>query len=147
MHLLFGIGNPLRGDDGAGNHVARHLSADGWMAFDCGTAPENFTAVVRREHPDILVIVDAVDMGLPAGAVRIVPPDRIEDCGIGTHTLPLTALISFIGDDAGAVIVVGIQPATLDSKEELSPAVREGANALAALSRQGRVWEIPVLEE
>ncbi|HDS63904.1 MAG TPA: hydrogenase 3 maturation endopeptidase HyCI, partial [Methanofollis liminatans] len=39
MHLLFGIGNPLRGDDGAGNHVARHLSADGWMAVDCGTAP------------------------------------------------------------------------------------------------------------
>lgn len=147
MHLLFGIGNPLRGDDGAGNHVARHLSADGWMAFDCGTAPENFTAVVRRARPDLLVIVDAVDMGLPAGAVRIVPPDRIEDCGIGTHTLPLTALISFIGDDAGAVIVVGIQPATLDSKEELSPAVREGANALVALIREGRVWEIPVLEE
>lgn len=147
MHLLFGIGNPLRGDDGAGNHVARHLSADGWMAFDCGTAPENFTSVVRRARPDLLFIVDAVDMALPAGAVRIVPPDRIEDCGIGTHALPLTALISFIGDDAGAVIVVGIQPATLDSKEGLSPAVREGANALVALIREGRVWEIPVLEE
>ncbi|HDS63575.1 MAG TPA: hydrogenase maturation protease, partial [Methanofollis liminatans] len=90
---------------------------------------------------------DAVDMALPVGAVRIVPPERIEDCGIGTHALPLTALIAFIGDDAGEVIVVGIQPESLDSKEGLSPAVRQGANALVVMIREGRVREIPVLEE
>jgi len=146
MHLLFGIGNPLLGDDGAGNHVARRLAADGWLAFDCGTAPENFTSVVRRERPDLLVIVDAVDMALPAGAVRIVPSDRIEDCGIGTHSLPLTALISFIGDAAGEVIVVGIQPSILDLGEGLSPAVRDGANGLVARIAAGRVREVPVLE-
>lgn len=146
MHLLFGIGNPLRGDDGAGSHVARRLSAEGWQAVDCGTAPENFTPVVRRERPDLLVIVDAVDMALPPGAVRLVPPERIADCGIGTHALPLTALIAFIGDAAGEVVVVGIQPGGLDHEEGLSPAVREGAEALVALIREGRIWEIPVLE-
>jgi hydrogenase 3 maturation protease len=84
-------------------------------------------------------------MGLPAGAVRIVPSDRIEDCGIGTHTLPLTALIAFIGDAAGEVIVVGIQPSILDLGEGLSPAVREGADSLVALIAAGRVREVPVL--
>ena len=126
---------------------ARHLRPVSWEPLTAAPPGRISPRSCGGRVPTILVIVDAVDMGLPAGAVRIVPPDRIEDCGIGTHTLPLTALISFIGDDAGAVIVVGIQPATLDSKEELSPAVREGANALAALIRQGRVWEIPVLEE
>lgn len=147
MHLLLGIGNPLRGDDGAGSHVARCVSADGWLALDCGTAPENFTSVVRRERPDLLVVVDAVDMGLPAGAVRIVPTERIEDCGIGTHTLPLTAFLAFVGDAVGEAIVVGIQPSTLDLIEFLSPAVRDAADRLAALIAAGRIREIPVLGE
>ena len=68
VRMLLGIGNPLHGDDGVGNYVASRFRARGWNSIDCGTMPENFTAVVRRHHPEILVLVDATDLGLPLGS-------------------------------------------------------------------------------
>ena len=71
MIVVLGVGNFLHGDDGAGPAVAAGVLAlglPGVSAFDCGTAPENFTGVVRRLHPDLLVVADAADMGLPAGS-------------------------------------------------------------------------------
>ena len=73
MIVVLGVGNSLHGDDGAGPAVAAGVAAlglPGIAAYDCGTAPENFTGVVRRAGPDLLVIVDAAEMGLQAGSVR-----------------------------------------------------------------------------
>ena len=50
MIVVLGVGNFLHGDDGAGPAVAAGVLAlglPGVSAFDCGTAPENFTGVVR----------------------------------------------------------------------------------------------------
>ena len=145
MNMLLGIGNPLRGDDGAGNYIARHFRMKGWQVIDCGTAPENFTGVVRKTKPDVLVLVDAADMGLPPGEFRIIPPERIEDVGLGTHQLPLDQFISFIGECAGKVILVGIQPVVVEMGEGLSPAVQEGVNRLVATLGKGDIYRIQVL--
>ena len=112
MIVVLGVGNFLHGDDGAGPAVAAGVLAlglPGVSAFDCGTAPENFTGVVRRLHPDLLVVADAADMGLPAGSVRRIPVCRIHDTAIGTHMMALSHLVQFLADAAeeitGAVSV------------------------------------------
>jgi hydrogenase 3 maturation protease len=146
MNLLLGIGNPLRGDDGAGVSVALHLRARGWQAVDCGTAPENFTGVVRRLRPDLLLLVDAAEMGLPPGEFRVVPKDRIEDVAFGTHHLPLSHLMEFLSDTVEEIWFIGIQPAVVEDREGLSPAVEEGVRQLLAMIQNGELDQVPVLE-
>jgi hydrogenase 3 maturation protease len=144
MNMLLGIGNTLRRDDGIGCLVARRFTNEGWKAIDCGTAPENFTAVVRRERPDLLVLVDAADMGLEPGEFRRIPPHRIQDVGIGTHQLPLSHLIAYLAPDAGEIILVGIQPKTVADGEAISTEVIEGARRLMAHIRENTLDRIPV---
>jgi hydrogenase 3 maturation protease len=144
VNVLLGIGNSLLGDDGAGNYIASRFRQPGWTVYDCGTVPENFTSPVRKAHPEILLLVDAAEMGLPAGEFRVVPPDRIADVSIGTHSLPLTHLIDYLSPDAGQIIFVGIQPASMEMGMELSPAVREGAERLTDMIRTGLLSAIPL---
>ncbi|MBN2067580.1 MAG: hydrogenase maturation protease, partial [Candidatus Diapherotrites archaeon] len=68
--VLMGIGNELKGDDGIGNAVAREFQGKGWKPVECETVPENFIAIVKRERPELLVIVDAASMGLAPGQFR-----------------------------------------------------------------------------
>ena len=95
-------------------------------------------------HPEILLLVDAAEMGLPAGEFRVVPPYRIADVSIGTHSLPLTHLIDYLSPDAGQIIFVGIQPASMEMGQGLSPAVREGAERLTDMIRTGLLSAIPL---
>jgi hydrogenase 3 maturation protease len=142
MNVLLGIGNSLLGDDGAGNYVASRYRQSGWTVFDCGTVPENFTSPVRRLHPEVLLLVDAAEMGLPAGEFRVVPRNSIADVSIGTHSLPLTHLIDYLSPDAGRILFIGIQPASMEMGAELSPAVKEGADRLMDTIRTGSLAEI-----
>lgn len=142
VRMLLGIGNTLRRDDGAGNYVASRFRARGWLALDCGTMPENFTGVVRRHRPEILVLVDAADLGLAPGSFRIVSPDQIGDVSTGTHNLPLSHLIGFLSESSGRVIFIGIQPGEVGDGEGITPAVREGADQLIDLLKGNRIDEI-----
>ncbi len=143
--MLLGIGNRMHGDDGAGPHVARRLRGSAWHAIDCGTAPENFTSVVRREAPDLLVLVDAARMGLSPGEFRIVPPERIEGVVVSTHRLPLSRLVGFLSPLAGRILLIGIEPGDLSGGESLSPLVIRGAERLIKILERGSIGEIETL--
>ena len=64
-----GIGNRLRGDDAAGplviDMLAQSFPAENVLLLDCGTVPERFTSKIVSFSPDMLIIVDAVDMAGP----------------------------------------------------------------------------------
>jgi len=147
VKMLLGIGNPLRGDDGAGNYVADRFRAPGWLALDCGTIPENFTGMVRKEHPELLVLVDAAEMGISPGEFRIILPDDIAAVTFGTHALPLSILIGFLSHDAGRVLFIGIQPAHTEMDQPLTDAVRQGADRLIRILEEGDPEGIGVYRE
>jgi hydrogenase 3 maturation protease len=144
MNILMGIGNTLRKDDGVGVYVAHHLHLPDWTAIDCGTAPENFTSVIHRAQPDLLLIVDAADMMLESGSVRIIPKDKIADAGTGTHQLPLNHLITYLQCAAGVILFIGIQPEEIADGEGITAAVTEAADRLIGIIREQRTGEIPV---
>ncbi|MCQ1537733.1 hydrogenase maturation peptidase HycI [Methanocalculus taiwanensis] len=143
MKVILGVGNTLLSDDGVGCFIAERFdgndtySSDGWIPFCGGTAPENFTAPIRRLEPDMLIIVDAADMGLPAGSIRIIPPDQIDDTSIGTHMLPLSHLMNYLSPDIQTILFIGIQPATTEPGEGLSLAVQTAAEALIEVLKKG----------
>lgn len=129
---LIGVGNTLRGDDGAGSLLARRLSARGIArAFDGGTAPENYGERVAALDPETVFIADAACFGGRAGEVRLLDPRSLGAGAFSTHGVSLRPLAAYLEGRCGCrVVVVGIQPATAGGKDGPSPPVRR---ALAAL--------------
>ena len=57
------------------------------------------------------MIVDATDMGLNPGEIRLIDPDDLAEMFMmTTHNMPLNYLIDQLKEDVGEVIFVGIQP-------------------------------------
>jgi len=104
----------MMGDDGAGPLLAEMCAANppgNWTVLDGGSAPENEVVAIRAMKPSRLLIVDATDMGLDPGEIRIVDPDDIAEMFMmTTHNMPLNYLVDQLRDDVGEVIFLGIQP-------------------------------------
>jgi len=144
--VALGVGNPLSRDDGVGPQVAERLDgAEGWQAIDCGTSLENASGIVAREHPDLLVIIDAAEMGLPAGSIRRLPIDSSDRMLASTHGLPLEFVIDRLGSTVGRVLLIGIEPEDTSFGEGLSSAVEEAADTLAEILRSGTLDRIRML--
>jgi hydrogenase maturation protease len=124
--LVAGVGNVIAGDDGFGPAVVAALTdtelPDGVTVLDTGIGG---FALVRElmEGYDALVIVDAINRGLPPGTVRVLEPvvpeiahiaeaDRAAAAGDMHQAVPGSALV--IARAAGAlppfVRIVGCQP-------------------------------------
>ena len=144
-NILLGIGNSLQGDDGVGPWIARSFSAPNWSAFDAGTAPENFTSLLRREQPARVVLVDAAAWGGQPGECRRIPKDKVRDVGIGTHQLPLNHLMEYLEEFVPDVVFIGLQPGSLEDDCPLTPAVQDGASKLMDLLRNDQLDQIPSL--
>jgi len=122
-YILMGIGNQLRGDDGIGNFIAKNFQDQEWLSLDCEMVPENFTSLVKKVKPELLVLLDGVEMDLPPGEIRIIDPDKIQLMHLTTHYMPLSFLISYLEKFTKEVIFLGIQPKTIDYSPSLSPEV------------------------
>jgi len=145
MNILMGIGNVLKGDDGIGCYIAKNFKEKNWLSLDCGTAPENFTSVIRKNKPSLLVIVDAADMDIDAGGFRIVSEEKIENIGISTHNMPLSFLINYLKDSANRIIFICIQPKTVSESEEISDELKKSAEQIMEILREERFGEIETL--
>jgi hydrogenase 3 maturation protease len=160
--IVLGIGNRLGGDDAAGtcvvdilNSALRTLSAEQHktnailpteiMAIDVGTAPESYTSVIRRHRPDLLILVDAADMGLPPGVLRAIKPEKISILSFSTHNIPLSAFISYVEEFCGEILIVGVQPEQTEMGSGISKTVRRSVKKLAEAVLKGRTSEIPLL--
>jgi len=154
--IILGIGNRLGGDDAAGTYVidmllqrqhrVKSLPIDDLMAIDAGSAPESYTSVIRQHRPDLLILVDAADMGLSPGALRIITPEQINILSFSTHHMPLSIFISYVKEFCGSILLIGIQPKQTETGSIISEAVRQSVNTLTETILEGRVAAIPLLE-
>lgn len=161
--VVLGIGNILKGDDGVGIYIAervnkylqhikngskqdRFAEAGETIVIDCGTAPENYTSIIKKHNPDRLILVDAADMGLSPGSCRIIPPEEIKVMHISTHNMPLSFLISYISEFCRNIVLIGIQPDKMELGTILSRAVRRSGSQVANLIIEKGLNEIEVLK-
>jgi hydrogenase maturation protease HycI len=129
---IVGIGNELNGDDAAGSLVARALrgskcagSVYHLLIIDAGVAPENITGDLRAFKPDLIVYIDAADMGEAPGTVRWIAMDEIDGMSASTHRMPLSVLSQYLTLELGSdIVLLGIQPASVEMGRELSDPVR-----------------------
>lgn len=120
-NILMGVGNILRGDDGIGSILAKTFKDNDWLSLDCGVVPENYTSIVKKNRPALLVILDVVEMDLKPGELRIISPEKISILHLTTHSMPLSFLISYLKDYAEKIIFIGIQPKNIDFSNSISP--------------------------
>jgi hydrogenase 3 maturation protease len=125
--LILGVGNPLRGDDGAGPHLIEQLNgkidAD---LLDCGEVPENFLGKIAQLHPNTILIIETVHFGAPPGAVAIIEADDFDRISYSTHHASLRLSMNYLKIEIGAeVFVLGIQPKKTEFSMEISDEVKE----------------------
>ncbi|VDR25193.1 Hydrogenase 3 maturation protease [Raoultella terrigena] len=140
--VLLCVGNSMMGDDGAGPLLAETCAANptgGWVVIDGGSAPENDVVAIRELRPDRLLIVDATDMGLSPGEIRIVDPDDIAEMFMmTTHNMPLNYLIEQLKEDVGEVIFLGIQPDIVGFYYPMTEPIKD---AVAEVYRRLNGWQ------
>jgi hydrogenase 3 maturation protease len=130
------VGNELRGDDGFGPLLAARLAERGAPAIDAGSAPEMQSSRIRRFAPDLLLIADAADLGLPPGSLRLLAEDEIQAGATGTHDPSLRMLLDFLRADlVFETRVLAVQPSSVAFGAPLSAAVA------AAIERSMRCLE------
>ncbi|KFX06644.1 hydrogenase 3 maturation protease [Pectobacterium betavasculorum] len=112
--ILLTVGNKMMGDDGAGPLLAEMMASGpitGWIPIDGGATPEDMTHHIQALRPDRVLIVDAADMGLMPGDIRLIDPDDIAEMFMmSTHNMPLNFLIERLKETVPDVIFLGIQP-------------------------------------
>jgi hydrogenase maturation protease len=134
--LILGVGNPLRRDDGIGPEIIRlfsqnrnsyKLSANTDL-LDGGT--DGLGLIEYLKEYKKVIIIDAVEMKLPPGTVKIFSPDEavlnIKKDALSTHGFGIAELIKLAKglDINPELVIVGIQPEDIKYSEGLSESIR-----------------------
>ena len=145
--LIMCIGNRDGGDDAIGPYIADKLKKEeikNFVVLDCGIVPENYTSVVKQYNPKNLTIIDAVEMGLNPGEMKIVPKEKIGKMHISTHGIPISVLIGYLEQYLENILFIGIQPKTMSG--EMTTIVRKSGNKLIELIKTNNLKKIEALE-
>lgn len=126
--LFAGIGNLLRKDDGAGVYISNNITPrDNISALTAEVSIENYIGKINSLAPDLLVIIDAVDMGAKPGAHKLLDISDIQDTTFNTHNISLKRIADFFPMQ---IMILGIQPEKIDIGENLSYIVKTEADKL-----------------
>jgi hydrogenase maturation protease len=140
--LVIGVGNEMRGDDGAGLEVARRLHrASGMAGIDVEEEQNDPTALIERwrDRPG-LVIVDAARTGAPGEIQRFDVSRHALPAGVvgssSTHAIGVSEAIELaraLGELPGNVIVLTVGGARFEAGADLAVEV---AAALPGLTNR-----------
>jgi hydrogenase 3 maturation protease len=133
---ILGIGQELRGDDGAGIFLVRRLQKQTNAArpsapffFEAGSLPEASAGPLRRYGPDRVIFLDAADMEAAPGGIRWIDPAALESAPLATHTFPMGGFSEYLESELGCrVAILGIQPECIDFDAPVSDCVQRAIN-------------------
>jgi hydrogenase 3 maturation protease len=126
--LFVGIGNLLKKDDGAGVYISSNINKTARVsALTVEVSIENYIGKINSLAPDILVLIDCVDMGSTPGTCKLMSVSQINDLTFNTHNISLKRLSEFF---KMPVYLLGIQPEKVDFGENISYLVREEAEKI-----------------
>ena len=145
-YLILCIGNRDGGDDSVGPYIFDKLNQEkpkNIELIDAGTAPENYTGKVKQINPEILIIIDAIDMNLDPGEIRIVPKEKIGVMHVSTHGIPISVLVKYLEQYVKEIFIVGIQPKEMSGK--MTDKVKKSAQDFVKLIKKDEVQKIKKL--
>ncbi len=148
--LVLGIGNILLHDDGLGVRAVERLQAtcalpESVQALDGGTLGLDLLPYLRGVSD--LLLLDAVQAGREPGALVRLEGDAIPEAlavKMSMHQVGLQELLAasrFLGTLPPHIVLWGLQPASLEWGEGLTPVVAAGLDGLVrAATEELRSW-------
>lgn len=126
--LFVGIGNLLKMDDGVGVYISNRIrNTDTIESLTVEVSIENYIGKINSLNPDILVLIDCVDLKKVPGTFKLLSLRQIHDITFNTHNISLKRLSEFF---MMPVYVLGIQPEKIDFGEKISYLVKNVANRI-----------------
>ena len=126
--LFVGIGNLLKMDDGAGVYISRKIRNKGNLSsLTVETGIENYIGKINSLKPDILVLIDCVELGSTPGTFKLLELNQIQDLTFNTHNISLRRLADFF---KMPVYILAVQPEKVDFGEKISYLVKSIANKI-----------------
>jgi hydrogenase maturation protease len=130
--VVLGIGNTILSDEGVGVRAAEMLLERFELpahveVIDGGTAGMELLGPLS--HLDLLVVLDAVKRGQPAGSIVKLTHDQVPvffRAKLSPHQVSICdvlASLEFSGDPPGDIVLIGVEPGSLELGLELTPAV------------------------
>jgi hydrogenase maturation protease len=139
--LVIGVGNPDRGDDGAGRAVARRLMGRNDCALEVceGTGEATWLMSAWTGFDDV-ILVDACRGAGPPGSVHRIGPGEVDRVArlqhASTHSLGVAAAIGLaraLGTLPGRLVIHAIEARHSSDGEGLSPEVDRAVDEVVAL--------------
>ena len=126
---VLGVGNLLYGDDGFGPRVAQALAdedlGEGVDVIDAGAIGVDLLDYLTEYRR--VIIIDAADMGVEAGALRVFTPDEVRSLKKGSqlslHSTDILGVIELgtaLDSPLAEITVIAVQPELLAPADHLS---------------------------
>ena len=140
--LVLGIGNLVMSDDGVGVKVVQKLQREYRFAgtveiMDGGTL--GLDLLPKLEGIERLIVVDAVETGRkPGTCVRLVGEElpKALETKVSAHQMGLKDLLSvaeLLGHSPREMVLIGVQPGSIEMDTELTPEVEAKVDELARM--------------
>jgi len=135
--VIIGIGNNQRQDDEAGLLVVQNLIAEikdvpgNYYLIEGIGPPQYYIHEINDWKPTHLLMIDAADLGLPPGSIRIIDKKYLSRAALSSHTLSkntlLDFLISFNPELKIYILAIQAESIMIDEKmtENVSSSVKE----------------------
>ena len=139
--LILGLGNLVHSDDGLGVHAIQSLQSNpdfppGAVLMDGGT--QGLALLPHISAFQRLLVIDALDVGEAPGTVVRLEGDALKHLPgkPSVHQLgfaDLMVALELLGETPEEIVMLGVQPQTIDWGTELSEPVRVALEALPGL--------------
>jgi len=133
--LILGIGNRLCGDDAFGSILAERLAKKvNIPVIDAGDVPENYLGPVEASGADLVLVLDAADLGTSPGDLSLLRMDRLQQVGLSTHASNLGLVFQAIPEATRPdALLVAVQPGQTETGRGLSRSVERTMEGLEDL--------------
>jgi hydrogenase 3 maturation protease len=126
--LFVGIGNLLKMDDGVGVYISKRIRTGNKISsLTVEASIENYIGKINSLNPDILVLIDCMDMRSFSGTCKFLSLSQIQDITFNTHNISFRRLADFF---RMPVYILGIQPEKIDFGENISYLVKKVADKI-----------------
>lgn len=126
--LFVGIGNILKMDDGVGVYISSRIkNTSSVSAITVEVTLENYIGKINTLNPDILVLIDCLEMNSSPGSSKLIPVSDLQDITFNTHNISLRRISDFF---KMSVYLLGIQPEKIHFGENMSYLVRQEADKI-----------------
>ncbi|GAB4428060.1 MAG: hypothetical protein Kow002_16970 [Anaerolineales bacterium] len=137
--LILGVGDRQRGDHGVGSILVERLIEKqlDLPLIDAGDVPENFLKPIETSGADLVLVIDAADLGGQPGDISLLELNTLKQFGVATHTVNLGLLFRVIPKSRRPdVLLLAIQPEITEAGLGLSRSVDIAMKGLEKLLLQ-----------